>query len=110
MAVEVASGSVVVLGGAWVGVAGEDLGVAQRDTGVEACAPQLTEGRVTRKGARHASSTALRRTSRGDVRVCHFDWIQPCLISGGRQPNHEVGCAGVADALPPQLGWSRVWL
>ena len=30
MAVEVASGSVVVLGGAGVGVPGEDLGVAER--------------------------------------------------------------------------------
>lgn len=35
VAVEVASGAVVVLGCAWVGVAGEDLGVAQRYSGVE---------------------------------------------------------------------------
>ncbi|MCU1634840.1 MAG: hypothetical protein JWQ68_79, partial [Cryobacterium sp.] len=32
--VEVAAGSVVVLGGAGVGVAGEDLCVAERDAGV----------------------------------------------------------------------------
>ena len=35
MAVEVAAGAVVVLGGARVGVPGEDLRVAQRDAGVE---------------------------------------------------------------------------
>jgi hypothetical protein len=35
VAVEVASGSVVVLGGAGVGVTGEDLGVAERDTGIK---------------------------------------------------------------------------
>ncbi|GAA1241044.1 hypothetical protein [Oryzihumus leptocrescens] len=35
MSVEVASGTVVVLGGAWVGVAGLDLRVAQRDAGVQ---------------------------------------------------------------------------
>jgi hypothetical protein len=35
VAVEVASGSVVVLGGAGVGVAGEDLCVSQRYSGVE---------------------------------------------------------------------------
>ena len=33
--IEVASGAVVVLGGAWVRMAGQDLGVAQRDAGVE---------------------------------------------------------------------------
>jgi hypothetical protein len=35
VAVEVASGSVVVLGGAGVGVTGEDLGVPERYPGVE---------------------------------------------------------------------------
>jgi hypothetical protein len=35
MAVEVAAGAGVVLGGAGVGVPGEDLDVAQRDAGVE---------------------------------------------------------------------------
>ncbi len=35
MAVEVASGAVVVLGGSWIGVASEDLGVPQRHSGVE---------------------------------------------------------------------------
>jgi len=35
VSVEVASGSVVVLGRAGVGVAGEDLGVTQGDAGVE---------------------------------------------------------------------------
>jgi hypothetical protein len=35
VAVEVATGAVIVLGGPWVGVSGEDLGVAQRDSGVE---------------------------------------------------------------------------
>jgi hypothetical protein len=35
VAVEVAAGSVVVLGGAWVCVSGEDLRVSQGDTGVE---------------------------------------------------------------------------
>jgi hypothetical protein len=44
VSVEVASGSVVVLGGAGVGMAGEDLGVAERDACVEGvgdrCVPQ----------------------------------------------------------------------
>src|SRR5680860_1478112 len=44
VSVEVASGAVVVLGGARVGVPGEDLGVAQRYSGVEGvgdrCVPQ----------------------------------------------------------------------
>jgi len=35
VAVEVAAGSVVVLGGAGVGVPGQYLGVAQRDAGVQ---------------------------------------------------------------------------
>jgi hypothetical protein len=35
VAVEVAAGAVVVLGGAGVGVPGEDLRIAERDTGVE---------------------------------------------------------------------------
>ena len=35
VAVEVASGAIVVLGGAGVGVPGEDLRVAERDAGVE---------------------------------------------------------------------------
>lgn len=35
MAVEVAAGAVVVLGGAGVGVPSEDLGIAQRHAGVE---------------------------------------------------------------------------
>ena len=35
MAVEVAAGAIVVLGGAWVGVPCEDLGVAEWDAGVE---------------------------------------------------------------------------
>lgn len=35
MAVEVASGAVVVLGGSWVGMAGEDLGIAEGDPRVE---------------------------------------------------------------------------
>jgi hypothetical protein len=35
VAVEVAAGSVVVLGGAWVGVPGEDLRVSQGDAGVQ---------------------------------------------------------------------------
>jgi len=35
VSVEVATGAVVVLGGAWVGVAGEDLGVSQGDARVQ---------------------------------------------------------------------------
>jgi hypothetical protein len=35
VAVEVAAGSVVMLGGTGIDEAGEDLGVAQRDSGVE---------------------------------------------------------------------------
>ena len=35
MAVEVAAGAVVVLGGAWVGVASQDLGIAERHAGVQ---------------------------------------------------------------------------
>ncbi len=35
LAVEVAAGAVVVLGGAWVGVSGEDLGIPERNSGVE---------------------------------------------------------------------------
>ena len=35
VAVEVAAGAVVVLGGPWVGVTGVDLGIAEWDAGVE---------------------------------------------------------------------------
>jgi hypothetical protein len=35
VAVEVAAGAVVVLGGSWVGVTREDLGVAEWNAGVE---------------------------------------------------------------------------
>ena len=36
--VEIASATVVVLGGAWIGAPGQDLGVAYRDSGVEGVA------------------------------------------------------------------------
>ena len=35
MAVEVAAGAVVVLGGSWAGVTGEDLSIAEWNAGVE---------------------------------------------------------------------------
>jgi len=42
VAVEVASGAVVVLGGARVGMPGQDLGIAQR----HACVPGVGDGRM----------------------------------------------------------------
>jgi hypothetical protein len=52
MSVEVAAGTVVVLGGAWVGVPGQDLGVAEGNVGVEGvgdgCVPQRVGAAVTR--------------------------------------------------------------
>lgn len=46
VAVEVASGSVVVLGGPWAGVASQDLGIAQRHSGVQSVGDRTMPQRV----------------------------------------------------------------
>jgi len=55
VAVEVAAGTVVVLGRAWVGVAGQDLGVTQGDACVQGvgdrCVPQRVRADVPGDGS-----------------------------------------------------------
>jgi hypothetical protein len=60
VSIEVAAGSVVVLGGAWVGVSGEDLGVAEWDADVRVMviAACRSEWGLTWRGCRRPSRSA----------------------------------------------------
>jgi hypothetical protein len=89
MSVQVASGPVVVLGGAWVGVAGEDLGVAERDAGIECVGDRGVTQRVWADVPRDASD--LRDPGNHAVGVAAVD--RP---TRDRAQDQQSGCALVA--------------
>jgi len=64
VAVEVAAGAVVVLGGSRIGVSREDLGVAGRDPGVEGVGDRRMSQRVRADVTGDASGLGARSTIR----------------------------------------------
>ena len=85
VAVEVASHTVVVLGGAWVGVPGQDRGVPQRHTGIECVRDRSVAQRVRTDMPRESlprtcrSGRSTEAPDRGDTR------------KGDPRPGHRRG-------------------
>ena len=90
MSVEVAAGSVVVLGGSWVGVPGEDLGVAEGDAGVEGVGDRGVPQRVWAD----VSWDACGFRDPGD----HAVNVAPINRVAGDWPQHQRPCRSLATA------------
>ena len=94
MSVQVASSSVVVLGGTGVGVAGEDLGVAERDAGIERVGDRCVTQRVRADVPRDAGS--FRDPGDHALGVAAIDRL-PGHRAQDQRPRAALAAAGLHD-------------
>jgi hypothetical protein len=114
VAVEVATGSVVVLGGARVGVAGKDLRVTQRDAGVQGIRDRRVPQRMGADVPRDASGYRARKDTAANWAVDMADsWngskIVPDMGSPDAATSHPAQTPPAANTArhPDRRRWTQ---